>query len=80
MDGSLVTFQEERLILVGCGDLRFNKPVHEIYELKTINGTLKWTTMPQKLKHPKSHAVAMLIPNEMTKCHILDHIPHEYDR
>ena len=49
--------------LVGCAE----NP-EKIYKLRWNNGeTLEWVLMKQKLKYPRSNAVAMLIPDENCK-------------
>ena len=51
-------------ILVGC-----EENPERIYKLRWNNGTtLEWVLMRQKLKYPRSNAVAMLIPDVLTYC------------
>ena len=52
------------IILVGCSESN-----EAIYELKNNEtGNLEWKLMTQKLQHPRSVTVAMLIPDELTNC------------
>ena len=53
-------------ILLGC-----KNPIYhlKIYKLFWNEGNLKWTTMTQTLKYPRSYnPVAMLIPDEINTC------------
>ena len=50
-------------ILVGC-----NENPEKIFKLKWSSNetTLEWVLMKQKLKYPRSNAVAMLIPDTVS--------------
>ena len=51
-------------ILVGC-----EENPEKIYKLIWNDGiSLEWVLMKQKLKYPRSNAVAMLIPDVLTLC------------
>ena len=50
-------------ILLGC-----NEAKDTMYKLLWNGNELEWTTMEQKLKHPRSETIIMYIPNEMTTC------------
>ena len=51
-------------ILVGC-----TENPEKIYKLRWNNETtMEWVLMRQKLKYPRTNAVAMLIPNALTQC------------
>ena len=51
-------------ILVGCAE----NP-ERIYRLRWSSTTsLEWVLMEQKLKYPRSNAVALLIPDTLTHC------------
>ena len=65
IDGSMVSSSNgQEAILVGCAE----NP-EKIYKLRWSNGTtLEWVLMKQKLKYPRSNAVAMLIPDVLTHC------------
>ena len=59
IDGSITQSLSngQEAILVGC-----EQSPEKIYKLKWNNkGTLEWVLMKQKLKYPRSNAVAMLI-------------------
>ena len=65
-DGSMVSSSNGReAILVGC-----DENPEKIFKLRWSNGTtLEWDLMKQKLKYPRSNAVAMLIPDGLlTHC------------
>ena len=64
-DGSLVSSSNgQEAILVGC-----NENQEKIHKLRWSNGTnLEWVLMRQKMKYPRSNAVAMLIPDALTRC------------
>ena len=52
-------------ILVGC-----TENSEKMYKLRWSNeNTMEWVLMKQKLKYPRTNAVAMLIPNALTQCH-----------
>ena len=55
----------QEAILVGC-----EENPEKIYKLRwSTNGTtLEWVLMKQKLKYPRSNAVAMLISDALTHC------------
>ena len=56
----------QEAILVGCAE----NP-EKIYKLRWCNATnLEWVLMWQKLKYPRSNAVAILIPYALTHCKI----------
>ena len=65
IDGSMVSSSNGReAILLGCAE----NP-EKIYKLRWRNATtLEWVLMWQKLKYPRSNAVAMLIPDALTHC------------
>ena len=66
IDGSLVSSSNgQEAFLVGC-----KENPGRIYKLRWSNGTtMEWVLMRQKLKYPRSNAVAMLIPDaQMTRC------------
>ena len=54
-------------ILFGCSDEN-DKISDNIYKLIWQGEHLQWLTLPQKLKYPRTHAVAMWIPNSFTSC------------
>ena len=65
---SLLNGQEA--ILVGC-----KESPEKIYKLKWNNiATLEWVLLKQKLKYPRSNAVAMFIPDILTHCKILNNL------
>ena len=49
-------------ILVGC-----NESQESFYELKSDNGQLKWEKMKQKLQYPRSHTIAIKIPDSLVQ-------------
>ena len=54
----------QEAILVGC-----RENPEKIYKLKwSIQANLEWVLMKQKLKYPRSNAVAMLISDALTHC------------
>ena len=65
IDGSMVSSSNgQEAILVGCAENS-----EKIYKLRwSSNGTLEWVLMKQKLKYPRTNAVAMLIPDSLTQC------------
>ena len=65
IDGSMVSSANgQEAILVGC-----DENPEKIYKLRWSNATtLEWVLMKQKLKYPRSNAVAMLIPDALTHC------------
>ena len=65
IDGSMVTSSNgKEVILVGC-----TENPEKIYKLRWSNETtMEWVLMRQKLKYPRTNAVAMLIPNALTQC------------
>ena len=65
IDGSMVSSSNGReAILVGC-----KENPEKIYKLQwNDKATLEWVLMKQKLKFPRSNAVAMLIPDVLTHC------------
>ena len=52
------------IILLGCYE-----SMDKIYELRNIDGDLQWNILPQKLKHPRTNTVTMLIPDDLTNCY-----------
>ena len=64
-DGSIVgSSNSQEAFLLGC-----NENSEKIYKLRWSNKTsLEWVLMKQKLKFPRSNAVAMLIPDVLTHC------------
>ena len=60
---SMVSY-EGGVILLGC-----DENPDAIYALISINGGLKWIELTQKLQFPRTSALAMLIPDELTNCH-----------
>ena len=52
------------VISLGCADDNIGK----IYELREIDGKLAWQEMPQKLKFPRSSAVAFSVPDNFANC------------
>ena len=64
IDGSMVSSSNgQDAILVGC-----KENPEKIYKLQWNKATLEWVLMKQKLKFPRSNAVAMLIPDVLTYC------------
>ena len=66
IDGSITQSLSngQEAILVGC-----EQSPEKIYKLKWNNkATLEWKLMKQKLKYPRSNAVAMFIPDILTHC------------
>ena len=57
-------------ILIGCYECEgCDVPISDkIFELKEIGENLVWEEMKQKIQHPRTNAVAMLIPDELTNC------------
>ena len=52
-------------VLVGCEG---GNSIDKIFKIIWEGEQLKWVTLPQKLKYPRTSAVAMLIPDSMTNC------------
>ena len=52
------------MILLGCADDKSGK----IYELRDIDGKLAWQEKSQKLKFPRSSAVAFAVPDNFANC------------
>ena len=54
------------VVLIGCVQ---NAEVTDIiFEMISINGTLTWEKMSQKLQYPRMNSVGMLIPNDFASC------------
>ena len=54
------------VVLIGCVE---NAQVTDtIFEMISINGTLTWEKMSQKLQHPRMNSVGMLIPDDFISC------------
>ena len=76
--GSMVTLPGgTEAVLTGCsGKEGPSKPSPGyIYKLTWRDDQLIWVKLPQKLKHPRSFAIAMLIPDSMTSNCGLKSIP-----
>ena len=72
IDGSITQSLSngQEAILVGC-----EQSPEKIYKLKWNNkATLEWLLMKQKLKYPRSNAVAMFIPDILTHCKRLNNL------
>ena len=72
IDGSMVSSSNgQEAFLVGC-----EEDSEKIYKLRWRNTTsLEWVLMTQKLKFPRSNAVAMLIPHTiLSLCNIKGNI------
>ena len=54
-------------ILFGCKDEN-DKINDKIYKLFWQGEHLQWLTLPQKLKYPRTSAVAMWIHDSLTSC------------
>ena len=54
------------VILLGCEN--DTSATDSIYKITWQGEDLQWETLPQKLKYPRSNAIAMLIPDSMTEC------------
>ena len=52
------------VILLGCADDNSGN----IYELREFDGKLAWQEMSQKLKFPRSSAVAFAVPDNFANC------------
>ena len=73
--GSFVTLSSgTEAVLVGCCGsiipigIPCGKTTEKIFKLTWYEENLKWEELPQKLKHPRTAAVAMLIPDSKTVC------------
>ena len=54
------------VILLGCEN--DTSATDSIYKITWQGEDLQWEILPQKLKYPRSNAIAMLIPDSMTEC------------
>ena len=62
--GSFVTLSSgTEALLVGC-----EHNTEKIFKLTWYEENLKWELLPQELNHPRTAAVAMLIPDSKTVC------------